>query len=65
MTITDVIGIIVVVLALGGAIAYIVRAKKKGAHCIGCPSSGCCSGANMVEEQDGKGACSCELSESK
>lgn len=34
--------IIVLALILGGAIAYIVRAKRNGAKCIGCPASGTC-----------------------
>lgn len=37
-----VLGIIVVI--VGAAIAYIVKAKKSGAKCIGCPSGGSCSG---------------------
>ena len=36
--------ILMIVLAaiLGGAIVYIVRAKKRGVKCIGCPSGGSC-----------------------
>lgn len=37
-----VIGIILVVLGL--AVAYIVKAKKRGVKCIGCPDGGTCSG---------------------
>lgn len=37
--------IVVLVAILGGAIVYIVRAKKNGVKCIGCPSGGSC-GAN-------------------
>lgn len=35
--------IVTLVLAaiLGGAITYIVKAKKRGQKCIGCPYSGC------------------------
>ena len=29
---------------LGGAALYIYKAKKSGKKCIGCPSSGACSG---------------------
>ncbi len=36
--------ILALVLILGGAVWYIVRAKKKGRKCIGCPDSGSCSG---------------------
>ena len=31
----------VLVLIIGGAITYIVQAKKRGQKCIGCPYSGC------------------------
>ena len=43
------IGIIVVVI-LGCAIGYIVKEKKAGTKCIGCPDSGVCS-------SQGKSAC--------
>ncbi len=29
---------------LGTAVGYIIRAKKKGRKCIGCPDSGRCNG---------------------
>ena len=41
----NVILILVLALILGGAIAYIVKAKKMGRKCIGCPDSGGCSGS--------------------
>lgn len=34
----------IVVLILGGAVFYVLRAKKKGVKCIGCPHSGKCGG---------------------
>ena len=38
-----IIAIVVVILAL--AIGYVVKAKKSGKKCIGCPSTGCsCKG---------------------
>ncbi len=44
--------IILVVLALvGGAIAYIVRQKKAGAHCIGCPHSKECGKKNCSRKE--------------
>jgi hypothetical protein len=37
--------IAVIVLIVGAAVGYIVRAKKKGQKCIGCPyASSCLSG---------------------
>lgn len=37
------IPIIAIVLIVGGALAYIIHAKKSGKKCIGCPSSKDCS----------------------
>ena len=34
----------ILLLVLGAAIAYIVKAKKSGVKCIGCPDGGTCSG---------------------
>lgn len=47
---TDIIVIAIVAIILGLAIGYIVRAKKRGTKCIGCPE-GTCGGCN--------GSCSC------
>jgi len=38
----NVILIFVLAVILGGAIAYIVKAKKNGVKCIGCPAGGSC-----------------------
>lgn len=41
--------ILTIGLILGGAVWYIIRAKKQGCKCIGCPDSGCsgrCSGCS-------------------
>ena len=35
-------GILVVI--IGAAVIYIVKAKKRGVKCIGCPAGGNCSG---------------------
>ena len=40
----DLVAILVIALAVGGATFYIVRAKKSGKKCIGCPDSATCSG---------------------
>lgn len=48
--IDDIIAIAVILALVGGAIAYIIKAKRSGQKCIGCPdsktcgSSGGCSG---------------------
>lgn len=33
----------VLLIIVGLAIRYIIKEKKKGAVCIGCPHAGCCS----------------------
>ena len=40
----DIAVIAFIVLCVGGALAYIIKAKKSGKKCIGCPDSGSCSG---------------------
>ena len=42
MEFADIIAIILIAAILGGAIAYIVMAKKRGQKCIGCPYSDSC-----------------------
>ena len=52
---TDIIVIAILLIIVGSASAYIIRTKKKGAKCIGCPMSGnCCNSKN------GKDSCSCD-----
>ena len=36
----------VLVVLVGAAIAYIIREKKKGVACIGCPAAGTCGAKN-------------------
>ena len=38
----DYLLIAVLVLIIGGAVVYIVKAKKRGVKCIGCPNAGSC-----------------------
>ena len=45
--------IAVVGVILAAAIGYIVKKKKSGAHCIGCPDGGSCSHCQ------GGGSCHC------
>ena len=57
MTIADYIVLAIIALAIGGAVAYIVRAKKSGQKCIGCPyakscSGGCNCGAEKKNDKD-------------
>ena len=52
----NVILIVVLLLILGGAIAYIIKTKKAGGPCIGCPAGGCsaCSGTCKKETETEK-----------
>ena len=40
---TDFIVIGIVLLIVGTAVVYMIKEKKKGVKCIGCPSAGACS----------------------
>ena len=52
----DIIIIIAIAIVIGGALFYIIRAKRRGEGCIGCPHSKQCSGncASAKQEQEGK-----------
>ena len=55
----DFIIIAVLLLVIGAAVIYIIRAKKRGVKCIGCPAAGNCAG--KCGEQAGCGCgCHCE-----
>ena len=43
---TNWIIIIILFIIIGGAIGYIVKEKKRGVKCIGCPSAGTCQKRN-------------------
>ena len=51
----DIYVIIILALVIGGAIFYIIKSKKKGVKCIGCPN-----GSNCVNKKDAEdcGGCS-------
>lgn len=50
--------IAVLVLIVGAAAWYVIRAKKNGAKCIGCPS-----GCNCSHSHDDKSSCCCGCGE--
>lgn len=54
MTLTDIIVTVVLVVILGSAIAYIIKSKKKGVKCIGCPE-----GCNCSHSRKGDSGCGC------
>jgi hypothetical protein len=43
MTPTDIIVLVIVALIIGGASFYIIRAKKRGQKCVGCPYAKNCN----------------------
>lgn len=53
----DYVVIAAILLIVGGATAYIIKAKKSGKKCIGCPYSSSCG-----KDRQGKSSCggSCE-----
>lgn len=60
----NLIAVVAIVLILGSSIGYIVKAKKSGVHCIGCPAGSSCSGhcstsESAVEKQEVISECGC------
>lgn len=43
--------VLILVIAVSGAIGYIYKEKKKGRHCIGCPMAGNCPKHNQCEKK--------------
>ena len=60
---TDIIIIAIIALVLGSAIAYIVKAKKSGAKCIGCPTAKSCGAAGDAGVCGSCRGCSGEIGE--
>lgn len=50
------LGILIVILV--AAIVYVVRAKKSGKKCIGCPDGACCPSKTKGNNAD-ESSCSC------
>ena len=50
----DVVLILLLLLSVGGAITYVVKEKKNGTKCIGCPASAACGA-----KKGGPSACRC------
>ena len=47
----DLIIVVVLLVAVGAAVAYIIKAKRNGAKCIGCPACGNCPGRHRGHEK--------------
>ncbi|MBQ8001844.1 MAG: FeoB-associated Cys-rich membrane protein [Clostridia bacterium] len=46
MLLKNLIVILILAAIFAFAVGYIVKAKKSGAKCIGCPAGGCCEAKN-------------------
>lgn len=42
----DIITVAIIAVVIAAAVTYIVKEKKKGTRCIGCPSAGTCASKN-------------------
>ena len=52
---TNVIIIAILIIVVGASICYIVKEKKKGTVCIGCPHAGTCA-----NKKDSNSGCGCQ-----
>lgn len=50
----DILVVGILVLLIGLAVLYIVKAKKRGVKCIGCPSCGTCSRNHAACSENGR-----------
>ena len=56
----EIIAIAIIALIIGGAVFYIVKAKKSGRKCIGCPDGCSCKSKNSKEQSgDSESGCCC------
>lgn len=58
----NIILVVIIVLIIALAVLYIIKAKKNGQKCIGCPSSKSCSNVSIKENIK---SCCCECKEEK
>ncbi len=63
MELVDIIVIAAIVLIVGAALAYIIKAKKSGKKCIGCPDSCSCAAKDKKENKQGgcSSCCGCHI----
>ena len=47
----DVIAVLILVVLIGGAAVYLIRAKRNGVKCVGCPAGGSCSDRRKKEKK--------------
>ena len=51
MFMADIIAVLILLILIGCAVGYIVKAKKSGVKCIGCPAGGSCPGSGKVPKK--------------
>lgn len=56
----DIIIIIIVLIIIGLAIFYLIKSKKNGSKCIGCPGGSC-----HPKQKENKKECCCSKEENK
>ena len=49
MTPIEIIALAAIALTVGGAVFYIIKSKRSGKKCIGCPYAGKCQGCASKE----------------
>ena len=47
----NMIAVLVIVILVGSAAAYLIKAKRSGVKCIGCPAGGNCSSKNKKKKK--------------
>ena len=48
---TNIIVIIILAVVIGSAVSYLIKAKRNGVTCVGCPAGGSCSAAKMKKKE--------------
>ena len=51
----NMIAVLVIVILVGSAAAYLIKAKRSGVKCVGCPAGGNCSSKNKKKKKKLKG----------
>ena len=63
---TNFIVILIVIAIVGAAVAYIIREKKRGVKCIGCPAAATCPNSGKCMGNCNSGSdiqCECHIEE--
>ncbi len=47
---TDIIAAMIIIFLVTAAALYIIKEKKKGSHCIGCPMAKSCARAKLLKD---------------